>query len=141
MYNKNGFTLLEILLAIALIGILSLIALVAINPSKQLAEARNTERFDDITKLNQALEDYFVTNRSYPTGINESYQDICLSSGGSNCVDLNVLVPDYLSSIPIAPNAASGTTGYTVAINPQNKQLSLEAKTPELGESIEINPF
>jgi prepilin-type N-terminal cleavage/methylation domain-containing protein len=139
--NKKGFTLLEILLVITLIGILASIVLIAINPNRQLAEARNLKRFDDITKINQALEDYFVVNKAYPTGVTQSYQDICPPSGGSNCVDLSALVPDYLPSIPIAPNAAAGTTGYTVAINTKNKQLSLEAKTPELGSTIVINPI
>ncbi len=139
--HKKGFTLLEILLVITLIGILASIVLIAINPNRQLAEARNLKRFDDITKINQALEDYFVANKAYPTGVTQSYQDICPASGDSNCVDLSALVPDYLPSIPIDPNAAAGTTGYTVAINPKNKQLSLEAKTPELGSTIVINPI
>jgi prepilin-type N-terminal cleavage/methylation domain-containing protein len=136
---RRGFTLLEILLVIALLGILASIVLTAINPARQLAEARNAQRLDDITEINQALEDYFVTNRAYPTGITGAYQDICPPSGGSGCIDLSVLVPDYLAIIPISPNAATGTTGYTVAINPSNGQISLSAPDSELGVTTAIN--
>lgn len=85
------------------------------------------------------MEDYFVTNRAYPTGITGAYQDICPPSGGSGCIDLSVLVPDYLAIIPISPNAATGTTGYTVAINPSNGQISLSAPDSELGVTTAIN--
>lgn len=136
---KKGFTLLEILLVITLVGVLASIVLVAINPIKQLAEARNAQRLDDITKINQALEDYFVANKTYPTGITTSYQNICPPSGGSSCIDLSILIPDYLISIPIAPNASAGTTGYTLAINPSNEQISLRALNSELGVTIVIN--
>jgi prepilin-type N-terminal cleavage/methylation domain-containing protein len=135
--NKKGFTLLEILLVIALIGVLSSIVLVAINPSRQLAEARNTERLDDITKINQALEDYFVTNRAYPTGITSIYQDICPPNGGSNCLELSVLVPSYIPKIPLDPNGGN----YQIIINPSNGQIGLKAPNSEVGISVAVNPI
>jgi prepilin-type N-terminal cleavage/methylation domain-containing protein len=134
--QKRGFTLLEILLVIALIGILASIVLVAINPNNQLAQARNTVRFDDITEVNQALENYFVANRAYPVGITTSYQDICPVGVTTNCVNLSALVPTYMPAIPKDPTGGN----YQVALNPTNGQISLKVSTGEIGATIAINP-
>ena len=53
--KKSGFTLLEILLVVGIIAILAGIVIVAINPAKQLATVRNTERKSDIKQINNAL--------------------------------------------------------------------------------------
>ncbi len=67
---KGGFTLLEILLVIGIIAILAGIVIVAINPSKQLATVRNTERRSDIKQLNSALTQYYIDHTTYPSSVN-----------------------------------------------------------------------
>src|SRR5437870_1723053 len=100
MKKKNkGFTLIEVLIVIGLIAILATVALVAINPSRQFAQARNTERLSNVTALANAISQ----NMAYNKG-----NFICaagavpatstpLASGTGNYEIRSCLVPDYIS--------------------------------------------
>ena len=110
---SKGFTLLEILLVIAAIGILAAIVLVAINPNRQLAQVRDATRRSDINTIYKALEQYLIDTGNYPSSVNSNYKEICNTGteqvvGGvidcTNKADLRELVPDYLASIPTAPS-------------------------------------
>ena len=146
----KGFNLLEILLVITLIGILAGIALVSINPNRQLAQARNLKRKTDITNIYNALEIYTVKNRGniYP-GVSDLYKEICDTGMATNtndlpelCVgrlDLSALVPDYLKEIPKDPQSDSGGgTGYYLAKG-FNNQMSIKAEKAELSTNIAIS--
>ena len=97
--QHKGFTLLEILLVIAAIGILAAIVIVAINPQRQLALVRNTERSSDINSLGSALDQYLIDNGNYPSDITSTYQDVCIEGEpAGECVDLDGdLIPTYLA--------------------------------------------
>ena len=124
--NKKGFTLLEILLVIALIGVLIAVTLVAINPNRQLAQARNLGRREDITNIYNAIEQYTIKNKGIlPNSITTTYVEICDTGIRSSTdalpsvnycdgkVDLRVLVPKYISSIPKDSQVTlSSSTGY-----------------------------
>jgi prepilin-type N-terminal cleavage/methylation domain-containing protein len=148
-YNQNkGFTLLEILLVIAAIGILASIVLVAINPNRQIAQARNTVRQADINTIQKAVEQYLIETGSYPSSISTTPGYICNTGteqvgGSTNCsgrVDLRELVPTYLAGIPKDPQDTGTNTGYIVAINPDNNKISIQASLSERGILV-INPL
>jgi prepilin-type N-terminal cleavage/methylation domain-containing protein len=147
--NQNkGFTLLEILLVIAAIGILAAIVLVAINPNRQIAQARNTVRQADINTIQKAVEQYLIEKGSYPSSISTTPGYICNTGteqvgGNTSCsgrVDLRELVPDYIAGIPKDPQATGTSTGYIVAINPDNNKISVSAGLAE-GKAIVSNIF
>jgi len=141
--KRKGFTLLEILLVIAAIGILAAIVLVAINPTRQIAQVRNAQRRSDINAIYKALEQYLIDNQTYPIGITESKQDICDTGteqvgGSTDCTgkaDLRVLVPIYLAAIPKDPSGGI----YRAYINSDNNRIAVEARFRELGQKIAIN--
>ncbi|MGA1047259.1 MAG: phage head spike fiber domain-containing protein, partial [Minisyncoccia bacterium] len=133
--KRKGFTLLEILLVIAAIGILAAIVLVAINPTRQIAQVRNAQRRSDINAIYKALEQYLIDNKDYPEGITGTPKAICNNTVTPDCVDLEVLVPTYLAAIPKDPNGGL----YEVYINPSNNRIAVEAPEVELGQSIAVN--
>lgn len=136
--NYTGFTLLEILLVIALIGVLVSIVLVAINPNRQLGIAQDLQRQQDLSRLKQALERYAIKNNGqYPNGILVgTYKEICGGAVVTNCVDLSLLVPTYLASLPTDPTGAN----YKIGINPDNNELSLWSELSYSGE-VGVNKF
>jgi prepilin-type N-terminal cleavage/methylation domain-containing protein len=61
MLNKKtmkGFTLIEILVVVALIAILTAITFIAINPAKNFADTRNAQRSSDVVQILNAITQY-----------------------------------------------------------------------------------
>ena len=157
---KSGFTLLEILLVVGIIAILAGIVIVAINPSKQLATARNLQRTIALREINKAMQQYYIDNFYYPTSTpTTTLTEICDTGSNpypasgvtcTNLVNLSALVPNYLPAIPVDPSGASSTlsfipkayaatggTGYKVMKSTTN-QTVLTAPLAELSQFIAI---
>src|SRR5476651_84744 len=62
--RQSGFTLLELLIVIVIIGILALLIIPNITSAPK--KARDTKRKTDIVILRKSLEEYFVNNNFYP---------------------------------------------------------------------------
>jgi prepilin-type N-terminal cleavage/methylation domain-containing protein len=62
-----GFTLIEMLVVVAIIGLLSSVILVGLGDVRQ--EARDTRRVADIRQIQNQLEIYYSMNQNYPADI------------------------------------------------------------------------
>jgi len=148
--QQKGFTLLEILLVIALIAILAGIVIVAINPAKQTADARNTQRISDVNTILNAIYQYSIDNSGEMPGDISTATDcpgsgiseICqLNSACASFVDLSVLTDKskYLVSIPHDPkDSTANGTGYNV-IKTVNNRITVCAPHAELNATIEVS--
>ena len=64
----KGFTLVELMVVIAIIGVLSSIVIANLNTARM--RSRDTTRIADIKNIQSALEFYFDANRQYPPDLN-----------------------------------------------------------------------
>jgi len=62
----GGFTLVELLIVIAILGIIALIVIAAINPIEQANRARDTGMKSDASQLLSAIDRYFAANTQFP---------------------------------------------------------------------------
>ena len=168
--SSSGFTLLEVLLVIALIAILAGIIIVAINPAKQLASARNTDRMSDIRQIDSAINQYYIDNFEFPATLPSSLTEICNTGSLSDStvdindvlcttndlVNLSALVPDYIVAIPVDPQGGNNfaflnkiiPTAYAVAtegtgysiMKNANNRITTQADNAELNQTIAIGP-
>lgn len=74
----KAFTLVELLIVIAILGILAAAIMVAINPGKRTKQARDAQRKSDINAIANALIGYFVITGNFPM------ERICDTSRGSH---------------------------------------------------------
>jgi prepilin-type N-terminal cleavage/methylation domain-containing protein len=70
MITKKGFTLIEMLIVIAVIGVLASLTLPAINNAR--AKARDTRRISDLHSIRTVLETYVNEKAVYPKDIYDS---------------------------------------------------------------------
>jgi len=138
---KAGFTLIELLLVIGIIAILAAIVIVAINPTKQLGDARNAQRRSDVNTILNAVYQYSIDNNgNLPSTITTTATEICRSALGTNCtglIDLRVLTGAYLVGLPNDPQEADvTTTGYTIVRT--SGRITVAAPGAEQGATITV---
>ncbi len=142
-FKKNGgFTLLEILLVVAAIGILAGIVIIAVNPSKQLGETRNAQRKADVNTILNGVYQYTIDNSGVlPASITTTSTEICATGGVcTGLVDLSVLtnLEKYLVAIPNEPQKTNANgAGYMIKKS-ANGRITVDAQFEEQSAVITI---
>lgn len=121
--RQSGFTIVELLIVIVIIGILAAITVVAFNGVQQ--RARDSARSSDIASVRKALELYRADNGIYPS--------VGSDNSGYNLSTLSTaLVPTYISSLPNDPNTSLTNYQYvrgSAASGAYGIRISYETKT------------
>ena len=141
--KQSGFTLIEILVVIGLIAILAAIVLIAINPARQFAQGRDSQRISNLNSILNAVGQRMADNKGTFDGLNAANSIVCpaipttststivTTTPAAGEINLSCLVPTYLPSMPVDPSAGSGTnTKYSVRAD-TNGRIWVAATTTE----------
>jgi prepilin-type N-terminal cleavage/methylation domain-containing protein len=135
---QKGFTLIEILVVIGIIAILAAVVIIAINPARQFAQARNSQRQANVESILNALGQNLADNKGVTTcsGIVAATSSIGSPVAPSATPYPVIYIGDCLSAylpggVPMDPGTSDNThlagtitnTGYTVHTDSNSRYI------------------
>lgn len=141
---SKGFTLIEILVVIGIIAILAAVVIVALNPARQFAQARNSQRWSNINTLLNAIGQRLADSRGTWTATGGCPSPLpsaatVVGSGSGNFDLATCIIPTYVSTMVTDPSVGTlASTGYTLQRDSSTGRISVSAPYAELGESISV---
>ncbi len=155
MKNKKGFTLIELLIVIGIIAILAIIIFVMLDPLTRFEQARDANRWSDVTAVLDAAKYRQVDNNgNFPTSIGsllvDTYYMIGTCSVGGDigctahttspsCADIEDLIDaKYLPKVPVDPSSGDSTVTDYYIKRDVSGALTVGACNPEQADEIEV---
>ncbi len=136
----------EILVVIGIIAILATVVLVAVNPARQFAQARNSQRISNVEALLNAVGQNLADNKGvFTCAAGAIPATTTPMKSGADGYDIRpCLVPNYLPEVPNDPisghfvSATDYATGYFITQSGTSSRITISSPDAELGESIGV---
>jgi len=149
MKQRKGFTLIEILIVIGLIAVLAGVLIVALNPARQFAQARNAQRWNNVDTILSAVISNLTDNKGTFTcaaGTIPATAKV-MADATSLPAGYNIgpcLSPTYAVSVPFDPSATGAhwtsatdyNLGYTISQDATSGRITISAPGAELSQTI-----
>lgn len=120
--KQTGFTLIEFLIVIAMVGIMSAVAVVSIKPQKFFNAGNDARRKNDLRELQNSLQSYYLDKGNYPLTSPSLWQ---IANG------IPGLSPTYIKSIPSDPSSGNSCPGYLYEVSSDGSRYNLFASLKE----------
>ncbi len=129
--KEKGFTLIEVMVVIAILAIISTITIVSINRTKQ--NVNDKQMIQDLNEIRAGLDQYKAVCKMYPLelDVNENSglggTGVCSKKLGEIMPHLSDIVISDFSYYPLSRNSSSGyCSGYWIAVklDSSNGQLT-----------------
>src|SRR3712207_5801362 len=104
IHKQKGFTLIEILVVIGIIAVLATVVLVAVNPGRQFAQARNTQRISNVNALLNAVGQNIADNKGVFTCAEGALPTTATIISSSAYDIRSCIIPNYMNEIPVDPS-------------------------------------
>lgn len=102
--NKKGFTILELLISVAIIAMLSAIVLVGVSSIRE--RSRDARRMSDVNEIQKALNLYFTNHNAFPVFPTE------ITITGEDLFSVTLENEKLITAVPIDPMPTFGSYKY-----------------------------
>lgn len=134
---QRGFTLIELLVVIGILGILMAVVIVAVNPSRQFAQARDTQRKADLSAVTSAIVQYSVDHNGNLPSAGSPAVPVITTTPIDVAGLAAFLVPDYIAAVPADPTP--GFAAYTVMLDANGRLVASASSEQNVGTFITIS--
>ncbi len=103
----QGFTLIEILTVMTILGIISAVVITAINPGKRMASARDADRVTGIKQIKTAIDSYQALHNYPPSCDGQPSCPMDFEITGSDFLSTILKDGDFVKTVPQPPSTPS----------------------------------